>query len=99
MLNFISNAIRYRHPNRSPHVTIDFLIIENQSVLRIKDNGIGIDLKKNGDKLFGMYKTFTKNNESRGLGLFISKSQMEALGGKITVESELDKGSTFKLLF
>jgi len=99
LLNFISNAIRYRHPNRSPHVTIDFLIIENQSVLRIKDNGIGIDLKKNGDKLFGMYKTFTKNNESRGLGLFISKSQMEALGGKITVESELDKGSTFKLLF
>ena len=99
LLNFISNAIKYRHPNRPSIVMIDFLIIDNQSVIQIKDNGIGIDLKKNGDKLFGMYKTFTKNNESRGLGLFISKSQMEALGGKITVESELGKGSTFKLFF
>lgn len=99
LLNFISNAIRYRHPNRPPLVTIDYLIIENQSVIQIKDNGIGIDLKKNGDKLFGMYKTFTMNNESRGLGLFISKSQMEALGGKIMVQSELGKGSTFKLIF
>lgn len=99
LLNFISNAIRYRHPNRPPIVTIDFFIIENQFILQIKDNGVGIDLKKNGDKLFGMYKTFTDSNESRGLGLFISKSQMEALGGKITVESELGKGSTFKLFF
>ena len=99
LLNFISNAIKYRHPNRPPIVIIDFLIIENHPVIQIKDNGIGIDLKKNGDKLFGMYKTFTKNNESRGLGLFISKSQMEALGGKILVQSKLNKGSVFKLFF
>lgn len=99
LFNFISNGIRYRHPDRTPIIHIDYLIIKGRSVLQIKDNGIGIDLQKNGDKLFGMYKTFSKNTESKGLGLFISKSQIEALGGEITVQSELGKGSVFNLFF
>ena len=99
LFNFISNGIRYRHPDRTPIIHIDYLIVKGRSVLQIKDNGIGIDLQKNGDKLFGMYKTFSKNSDSKGLGLFISKSQMEALGGEITVQSELGKGSVFNLFF
>lgn len=67
--------------------------------MKIKDNGIGINLERNGEKLFGMYKTFSDDSESKGLGLFISKSQMETLGGEITVESELGKGSVFNLFF
>ena len=66
-------------------------------VIEISDNGIGIDLVKNGDKLFGMYKTFSNNKDSRGIGLFITKNQIEAMGGSITVESELNVGTTFKI--
>ncbi|MDQ7916289.1 ATP-binding protein [Mesonia sp. MT50] len=99
LLNFISNAIRYKHPDRISTILIDYLVLKDRPVLKIKDNGIGIDLEKNGEKLFGMYKTFSKDTESRGLGLFISKGQMEALGGKITVQSELGKGSVFNLFF
>lgn len=99
LLNFISNAIRYRHPDRTPIIQLDYLVVEDRHVLKIKDNGIGINLERNGEKLFGMYKTFSDDSESKGLGLFISKSQMETLGGEITVESELGKGSVFNLFF
>ena len=93
LYNFISNAIRYSHPERNPEITITFNKKSNS--LSIKDNGIGIDLKKNGSKLFGMYKTFTNNPESKGIGLFITKNQVEAMGGKIEVKSELNIGTTF----
>jgi sensor histidine kinase regulating citrate/malate metabolism len=66
-------------------------------VLEIGDNGIGIDMAKNGHKLFGMYKTFNGNADAKGIGLFLTKYQVEAMGGKIEVESELNKGTTFKI--
>ena len=46
-----------------------------------------------------MYKTFHKNQNSRGIGLFITKNQVEAMGGKIEVVSEVNKGTTFKIYF
>jgi len=67
--------------------------------LSIEDNGIGIDLKKYDENLFGMYKTFHQNEDAKGLGLFIAKNQIEALGGKIEVKSEVDKGTTFTIFF
>jgi signal transduction histidine kinase len=63
----------------------------------VEDNGLGIDLDKHGDKLFGMYKTFHTHKDSRGLGLFLTKNQVESMGGKIEVESALGQGSTFKI--
>lgn len=99
LLNFISNSIRYKHPDRKPIIELNSYIENNFQVLEIKDNGIGIDLKKNKDKLFGMYKTFTSNPESRGIGLFISKNQIDAMKGKIEVESALNEGTTFKIYF
>jgi signal transduction histidine kinase len=99
LLNFISNAIRYKHPQRRPEIILHFYTENKTKVLEIKDNGIGIDLKKNGKKLFGLYKTFTSNPESRGIGLFISKNQIDAMKGKIEVESTLNKGTTFKIHF
>jgi signal transduction histidine kinase len=63
--------------------------------LRFDDNGLGIDLEKHGSKLFGMYKTFHHHEDSRGLGLHISKNQVEALGGRIEVESTVGLGSCF----
>ena len=58
---------------------------------------MGIDLEKYGEKLFGLYKTFHGNKDARGIGLFISKNQIEAMNGKIEVESKLNIGTTFKI--
>jgi sensor histidine kinase regulating citrate/malate metabolism len=68
-------------------------------VLEIQDNGLGIDLARHGDKLFGMYKTFHKNENARGIGLFITKNQIESMGGSVTVDSKTNKGTTFKIYF
>lgn len=98
LLNFIFNAIRYCHPERPP--LIELSCEQNgQVVLKIKDNGIGMDLEKHGSELFGMYKTFNGNADSRGVGLFISKNQIDAMGGKVTVESEFGTGTTFTIYF
>ena len=63
----------------------------------VSDNGLGIDMEKHGDKLFGMYKTFHGNENSKGIGLFITKNQIESMGGSIEAESEPGKGTTFKI--
>lgn len=99
LLNFISNAIKYSHPQRTPVVEISAKVASNQLVLVIADNGIGIDLERNRDKLFGMYKTFSNNPDARGIGLFITKNQIDAMGGRVEVESELDKGTSFSIYF
>lgn len=69
----------------------------DMKVLQISDNGVGIDLVRNADKIFGMYKTFSNNVDSKGIGLFITKNQIDAMGGNITVESEPNIGTTFKI--
>ena len=99
LLNFISNAIKYSHPDRTPVLEIEAHQRQNQLILEIADNGIGIDLEKNGDKLFGMYKTFSNNPDARGIGLFITKNQIDAMGGKVEVNSELGKGTRFSIYF
>lgn len=62
-----------------------------------KDDGLGIDLEKNGDKLFGMYKTFHGNKDAKGIGLFMTNNQVEAMHGKIEVESQIGIGTNFKI--
>jgi PAS domain S-box-containing protein len=99
LLNFISNAIRFRHPERQPEISLKSYQEEGKTVLEISDNGIGIDLERHGSKLFGMFKTFTKHPDARGIGLFITKNQIDSMGGKLTVESTLNKGTTFKIYF
>jgi len=99
LLNFTTNAIKYSSPDRKPMLSYDFEIVNGKKILSISDNGLGIDLKKHKNSLFGMYKTFHKNQNARGIGLFITKNQVEAMGGKIEVSSELNKGTTFKVYF
>ncbi|KAF2518513.1 PAS domain-containing sensor histidine kinase [Flavobacterium salilacus subsp. salilacus] len=99
LLNFTTNAIKYSSSERKPMLSYDFEVIDGKKVLSISDNGLGIDLKKHKNSLFGMYKTFHKNQNSRGIGLFITKNQVEAMGGKIEVFSEVNKGTTFKIYF
>jgi PAS domain S-box-containing protein len=97
LYNLISNAIRYSHPERKTIIDLKWIAKKNKKILQISDNGIGIDLVKNGNKIFGMYKTFSNYPDSKGVGLFITKNQIEAMGGTITVESESNIGTTFKI--
>lgn len=99
LLNFISNAIKYRNKEVKPKITLNYNNINNSRILEIVDNGIGINLERYGKKLFGMYKTFHGNEDAKGIGLFITKNQIEAMGGKIEVKSTLGKGTTFIIHF
>jgi PAS domain S-box-containing protein len=101
LLNFLTNGIKYRHPDRAAVIEFDAYKKGKYLVLTIKDNGIGINLEKHGKDLFGMYKTFhgNMNIESKGIGLFITRFQVETMGGYIEVESEENIGTTFKIHF
>lgn len=97
--NLISNSIKYRSAARQPEIIISSHL-ENGSVsLRFRDNGIGIDLQANGRNLFGLYKRFHPNTEGKGMGLFMVKTQVETLGGKISVQSRVNEGTQFLLEF
>ncbi|MBU0941472.1 MAG: PAS domain S-box protein [Bacteroidetes bacterium] len=98
LYNLFSNAIRYSSPERKPMFSISLLQDGENKILQITDNGIGIDLEQNGNKIFGMYKTFTNHKDSKGIGLFITKNQIEAMGGTVMIESELNQGTTFKII-
>ena len=97
LLNLISNAIKYRHPDRPPVIKVSLKTNEKFPELVISDNGIGVDLNKHGDKLFGMYNTFHNNDDSKGIGLYITKNQVESMGGTIAVESIVDEGTQFNI--
>lgn len=99
LLNFLTNALRYIEPVRRPEILIKGIKEKGKWVLIIKDNGIGIDMERHGDKLFGLYKTFANVPNSRGIGLFITRNQINAMGGKVTVESQVGVGTTFKVYF
>ncbi|WP_373516406.1 PAS domain-containing protein [Pricia sp.] len=99
LMNFITNSVRFKDPKRNPIITMTATGENGYTVLSITDNGLGIDLKKYGDKLFGMYKTFHDHCDARGIGLYIAKNQIEAMNGKVTVESKVGIGSTFKIYF
>lgn len=97
LLNMLTNAIKYRSPDRKAIIQFSAKRVGLFWQIAIQDNGLGIDLAKHGHKLFGMYKTFHKNADARGIGLFITKNQIEAMGGKIEVESKIGEGSTFNI--
>lgn len=97
--NLISNAIKYKSDKPLEIVIKTSNTDDGYTCLSVADNGIGIDMKRHGDKLFGMYQRFHENMEGKGLGLYIIKSQIEALGGYIEVQSEVGKGTTFNVCF
>lgn len=97
LLNFTTNALKYSQPGRNPVIKLVSKIVDGKKMLIIQDNGRGIDLEKHGDKLFGIYKTFHGNKDARGIGLFITRNQIEAMGGNIEVESQPGIGTTFTI--
>lgn len=99
VLNLVSNAIRYRHPDRENKIELTSKMEGGHVMLIVKDNGLGIDLGKHGEKIFQLYKTFHSNPESRGVGLFLIKNQLRSLDGDVSVESTVNRGTSFFVKF
>jgi signal transduction histidine kinase len=95
--NLLSNAIKYRDTSKNTLIHIYSELEEHTIRICFKDNGVGIDLAKYKDIIFGLYKRFHLQIEGKGLGLHLVKTQVEAMNGKISVESTLGTGSTFTI--
>tara|TARA_R110002051_G_scaffold241712_1_gene302056 strand:+ start:26471 stop:28246 length:1776 start_codon:yes stop_codon:yes gene_type:complete len=95
--NVISNAIKFAKSDSPHEVRLSAEKSSGYVVITVKDNGSGIDLEKNKNKIFGMYKTFHEQPNSRGIGLYIAKNQIEAMNGKFKIDSTLGLGTTFKI--
>jgi PAS domain S-box-containing protein len=99
LLNLLSNTIKYRRPDQTLVVEIKTEVKNNELQLTVKDNGRGINLEQHKNDIFGLYKTFHGNPEAKGVGLFITKWQIEAMNGRIEVTSEENKGTSFTVYF
>ena len=99
LYNLLSNALKYGDPNRVNKISISSYLNDCELILVVQDNGIGIDLNKFGNNLFGMYKRFHEHVDGKGMGLFLTKQQVEAIGGRIEIKSTLGLGSKFILTF
>ena len=97
--NLISNSIKYRQPGVDPVISIESRRSNNKIALIFRDNGMGIDLANRHDQVFGLYKRFHPHIEGKGVGLFMTKTQVETMGGKISINSEVNKGTEFKMEF
>jgi PAS domain S-box-containing protein len=96
--NLLSNAVKYRSPKREPLVRVTAKVENGWVILTFADNGLGIDLQQHGHRLFGMYSRFHFHTEGKGLGLYLVKTQVEALNGKIEIQSQEGQGSVFTVL-
>jgi len=99
LLNLITNSIKYSNPKIAPAITIKSTKVNHGVQLLFSDNGIGFDMEKVEGSIFGLHQSFHNNNDSKGIGLYLVHSHMESLGGKITVTSEVNVGTTFTLTF
>lgn len=97
--SLMTNSIRFSDQRKRLQIKISARSLSDQVILIFSDNGLGIDLDKYGKQLFGMYKTFHDHKDAKGIGLFIAKNQMEAMHGKIEVNSKVGEGTTFYLYF
>ncbi|MBX2945616.1 MAG: hypothetical protein KF725_07260 [Cyclobacteriaceae bacterium] len=99
LFNLMSNAIKYRAHTRNLELSINTQSDHECVTLKFSDNGLGMNLDQFGKDLFTMYKRFHTHTDGKGLGLYLVKSQVDAMGGKISVTSELNRGTTFTLEF
>ncbi len=97
--NLITNSIRYRSPNRIPKIQISSFRNQKDIHFVYSDNGIGFDMALVKDKIFGLHQKFHHHPESRGIGLYLIHAQITSLGGSISVNSQVDVGTTFSIVF
>jgi PAS domain S-box-containing protein len=97
--NLLSNSIKYRSQDRPLMISVKAEKDPRQCVkVTVSDNGTGFDARKVHDQVFRLYKRFHPDSVGKGVGLFMVKTQVEAMGGKIKVDSALDQGTTFEIL-
>ncbi len=97
--NLIINSIKYKREKVATYIEITSGISDGKIWLTFKDNGIGIDLTKKSNQVFGLYKRFHTHVEGKGMGLFMVKTQVNSMNGSINVTSEVDKGTEFRIEF
>jgi signal transduction histidine kinase len=97
LYNLVSNAIKYKAHDRNPVIHLKTALNGNRVELTVQDNGIGMDLTKLKEKVFTLYQRFHHHVDGKGMGLFLVKTQVEALNGIIEVDSKVNEGSTFKI--
>ena len=90
--NLLANALKYRQPDRPLTIEVVTHTDMNHVHIVFKDNGRGINTSKSDDKIFGLYSRFHKEIEGKGLGLFITKQQIEFMGGGIFAEGKENEG-------
>lgn len=98
-LNLLSNSLKYSRPGEKPVIRFKTYYSASNIILEVSDNGMGINLERYGHQVFKLHKTFHHHPESRGIGLFMIKNQIEAMGGEITINSQVNKGTTIFVNF
>lgn len=98
-LNLLSNALKYRSNKRPLVVSVKSEKKDGRTILHVRDNGLGIDMERYGKHLFGLRKTFHENRDAKGVGLFLTKTQIKAMGGNIFATSQVNVGTTFTIEF
>ncbi len=98
LLNLITNAIKYKSPDRDPAITISSIKVDDFFILCVKDNGLGLD-SNTKHEIFSKFRRRHNHVEGSGIGLYLAKRIISNAGGEIEVESEVGKGSTFKVYF
>jgi signal transduction histidine kinase len=99
LFNLFTNSIKFASSDRKLQINITSHKFGEDTILEFSDNGLGMNMKNVKDRIFGLYQRFHERSDSKGIGLYLIKSQVTALGGKITVDSEVDKGTTFSITF
>lgn len=99
LFNLLSNSVKYRSPDRNLVISIKIYKVQDHTVITIEDNGLGIDLTKHKERIFALYGRLHDDLEGKGLGLYMTKTQIESLNGTIEVESEKGRGSIFTIRF
>ncbi|QHJ09470.1 response regulator [Hymenobacter busanensis] len=98
LLNLLTNALKYRHPARTPQIQVRTYLAAEQPVLEVQDNGLGIDMERHGAELFQLFRRFHPHaGEGTGVGLFLVNRLVQAHGGRIEVESQEGQGTTFRV--
>jgi signal transduction histidine kinase len=95
--NLLSNSIKYRHPARTPVIYVRSNAVDGYHLITFEDNGLGIDVEKHKENLFNLYKRFHFHTEGKGMGLYLVKTQLTALGGRIEVNSRVNEGTRFSI--
>ena len=100
LCNLLSNAIKFRLAGVPLEIYLKTELVENFVCFSVRDNGRGIDLEKDGKHLFAFYKRFHKDPiPGKGVGLHLVNAHVEALGGRVEVDSKINEGSEFKIYF